>query len=79
MALALTMMAANRGAPVPDGLHIMYPPLLPTRDYWVPSILSSWEDLILTTSLLMMAQSNYAPTDPENFWIGSKNCYLSPL
>ena len=79
LSICLTLMAIKRGFRVPDGLHPIYPSVVSTRNHFTPSVLNAWDDMLLSAAFLNYVLRSYQPTDPENFYLGSKHCYLSPL
>ena len=77
LCIVLTLMAIKREYRVPDGLHPIYPTTINIRNHFTPSLLNSWDDLLLSTAFLNLVMKSYQPTG-QHFYMGSHNCYLSP-
>ena len=71
-------MAIIRKFRVPDSLMLLYPSSIASCEAFWPSLLNSFDDMLLSYTLLNVIQKSYNPPAGPHKFIGSKSMYMSP-
>ena len=71
-------MAIARKFRVPDCLMPLYPTTIASKEVFWPSMLNSFDDIILSYTMLNQMMQSYTPTSPQHRFLGSRCPYMSP-
>jgi acetyl esterase/lipase len=78
LSITMTLMAIARKFRVPDCLMPLYPTTIASKEVFWPSMLNSFDDIILSYTMLNQMMQSYTPTSPQHQFLGSHCPYMSP-
>jgi acetyl esterase/lipase len=78
LCIVMTLMAINRKFKRPDFLMPMYPTTISSKEVFWPSMLNSFDDIILSYTMLHLMMGSYSPKSSEHRFLGTHNQYMSP-
>ena len=78
LVISICLMAIMRKFRIPDSMMPLYPNSIASCEVFWPSLLNSFDDVILSYTLLNLIQKSYNPPAGPHKFIGSKSMYMSP-